>query len=642
MAIMRRLIHSGVSRIFLWVFMLAFVLSGLAVINFGDDKNWVIKAYKQTLTQPKFQAMLKMATQQREMYRQKGFPSAHRNVQKETVQAAISSLLAQHAMHKIGMMVAPKYIETQMQHILQEWPSYFFKADGTLDQEVFKKAIALHGINSIEDFLSEIELDAKNKLLFGLVSTTVYVPEFEAVLQYNAEFADKKYSYITFPLQKYLTQARLNTPSDEVLTKFYKKQTVADSFRTAERRAGTIWTFSQQDFALSITDSEVKAFYDKNKMQRYVVTPAQMQIRTLLIKPELGDDVAAKAKIEDIFQTAQKDPAQFEKLVRQFSQDAKSAARGGLSDFFGKDDKNLEHIVVETAFEHLATDGQICVPLKTDRGYELIQRIKKNAATYKDFKVVAPEIKHELAAEKFKKRFMQDASRVVSSAKYNPESLTKFIARYKGVKTELPLDVRKSGTEFTNLFRIEEGRYTTYLNKDQGVILQCSQVEKSKLPPFEDVKAKVLKLYFEEQAGKLLKEQLNLAFKDALKMNLQDVAQKYGVTIQKATFDYNNGKVEQSPILKEYEIGQKLKALQHVGALATIETKTDGILIKLDSITAVDSKIFKEQKEHLGKIMFYTKLYQIKEGFIASLYRTAKLNNKIEIKNELLQFTKEA
>ena len=50
---------------------------------------------------------------------------------------------------------------------------------------------------------------------------------------------------------------------------------------------------------------------------------------------------------------------------------------------------------------------------------------------------------------------------------------------------------------------------------------------------------------------------------------------------------------------------------------------------------------YKEQKEHLSSTMFYMKLYQIKEGFIASLYRTAKLNNKIEIKNELLQFTKE-
>lgn len=628
----RKFVHSTAYKVFLWIFMIAFLGSGVAVINFGGDKNWVIKVYKQTITQPKFQEILQRIKQQQEMYRQKGFTFSQ-NIQKESVQVSVSGLLAQHAMQSLGMQVAPDYVNSQFQQQLQQLPSYFFKADGSLDQEMFQKAIAPQ---SIEDLSSGIELELKNKLLFGLVDATVYVPEFEMILQYNAEFARKKYSYLTLSYQKYLTQVRTNIPSDEVLKKFYKKAAIADSFKTVERRSGIVWKFLPSDFVGSVSDNDIKQFYDKNKMQRYVLEPAQMQARILLLSEHESKD-----KIEEIFQTAQKNPERFADLVRQFSQDSKAIARAGLTDFFIKSDSKVEPVVSETAFENLATDNQISVPIKTSRGYEIIQRVAKKPTKYKDFKLVEAEIKKDLIAEKFKKRFMQDASRVISGAKYNPEAFKKFVERYKGVKVELPLDVQKSGIEYTALFKVDEGRYTTFLDKDQGVILVCSQIEKSKIPAFEDVKNKVLNLYFEEQAMTKLKDQLSLMHQESSKTSLSELAQKYDVILQKATFDNVDGKIEQSAILKDSQVASALKGMQHVGALATIVTKSDGILIRLDDIAPLDQAVFQEQKEHLGRVMFYMKLYQIKEGFIASLYRNATLNNKIEIKNELLQFTKE-
>lgn len=638
-AIMRKLIHNNVYKFFLWafLFMMAFG-SGVVMFNFGENKNWAIKVYSQSIDQNKFQEMLKIAKQQQEMYRQKGFAFPQQNVSKETLQVAVSGLLAQQAMSDIGMQVAPSYVDQQLQQQLQHLPSYFFKADGTLDQEAFQKAIAPH---SMQDFVNEVELEAKNKLLFGLVDATVYVPQFEMILQYNAEFANKKYSYITLPYSKYLAQVKTNMPSDETLHKFYKKNVIADQFRTVERRAGTLWKFTPAQFVTPISDSEAKAFYDKNKMNRYVLEPAQIQIRRLLIDPKMSTDMEARTKIEEISQLAQKDPSKFEALVREFSHDTKDAARAGLSGFFSKGDKKMETAIVEMAFDNLSSDGQISVPVKTERGYELIQRIAKHPAKYKDFASVSAEIKKDLATEKFKKRFMQDASRVVSGAKYNPESLKKFIERYKGVKVDLPLDGKKSDAESANLFRIEEGRYTTFLDKDFGAILFCSQIEKSKLPVLSEVKSKVLSVYFDEQAVTKLQQDLMAAAHDAKHMKLSEVASKYETYVATASFDNKDGKIEQSAILKDQEVAQSLKSMQHEGAVAAIHTKTDGIVIKLDSIAQVSPKLFEEQKDHLASVMFYMKLYQIKEGFIASLYRTATLNNKIEIKKELLQFTKE-
>lgn len=638
-ALMRKLIHSNVYKLFLWVFlfMMAFG-SGVAIINFGENKNWVMKIFKQTLTEQKFKSMLKTAQQQQEMYRQKGIMLMGKNIPKETVQAAISGLLAIHAMDDLGLKVPSSYVNEQVQNQLQQLPAQFFNAHGQLDHEAFSRAFAPY---TIEDFISDIEIEAKNKLLYGLVESSVYVSEFETILQYNVEFADKSYGYMVLPYQKFLAQARSSMPSDETLLKFYKKPQIADIFKTLEKRAGSVWTFSPENFITTISDTEAKSFYEKNKTQRYVLEPSQMQVRLLLIKSEIGKESEAKKTIEELSQKAQQDPSQFEKLVRQFSQDSKTAAHGGLTEFFSKNDKKFESIVIETAFEILTDDGQISVPIKVEKGFMLIQRAKKNPAKYKDFKSVEAEIKKDLRTEKFKKRFLQDATRVANEAKYNPQALDKFAERYKGSKSELSLDVRKPGIEHTHLFKIEQSRYTAFIDKDQGIILHCSMIEKSKLPDLSDVKTKLLGQYFESKAFELLEEELNKAFADARRMNLQEVADKYGAKIQKATFDYNNGKVEQSTILKEQEVQAKIKGLQHVGAITIIKTKVDGILIRLDSIESKNKSLFQEQKEHLSKVMFYTKLYQIKEGFIASLYRTAKLNNKIEIKNELLQMTKE-
>ena len=638
-AIMRKLIHNNIYKFFLWafLFMMAFS-SGVVMFNFGENKDWVIKVYRQSIIQNKFQEMLKLAKQQQEIYRQKGFAFPSQNIQKETVQAAVSGLLAQQAMQDIGMQVAPSYVEQQFQQQLQNLPSNFFKSDGSLDKEAFEQAIAPH---SMQDLINEFELEAKNKLLFGLVDATVYVPEFEMILQYNVEFANKKYSYLTLSYQKYLSEVKAHVPSDEVLQKIYKKSSIADQFKTAELRAGTLWKFTPAQFISQISDSEAKSFYDKNKMQRYVLEPAQIQIRRLLIDPKMSTDMDARVKIEEISQMAQKDTSKFEALVKEFSQDPKSAARGGLSDFFTKNDKNVEFVVIEMAFDNLSSDGQVSVPLKTDRGYELIQRVAKHPAKYKDFKSVEAEIKKDLMVEKFTKRFMQDASRVVSGAKYNPESLKKFIDRYKGIKVDLPLEARTSTVASSHLFRIEEGRYGSFLDKDFGAILLCSQVEKSKLPALVDVKNRVLNLYFEEQAFAKMKADLSAAVKDVAHLKFSDVAAKYDSSVLKASFDNKNGNIEQSAILKDQNIAQAVKGMQYEGAIAAIQTKTDGIVIKLDSISSVDSSVFAQEKDHLANVMFYTKLYQMKEGFIASLYRTATLNNKVEIKKELLQFTKE-
>jgi peptidyl-prolyl cis-trans isomerase D len=611
--------------------------SGISLFDFRGSQDWVIKVYSEKITKPQFQMKLKQASQQQEMLRQRGYVFTKQDVQKQTVESTVGGLLVENLKNEISLRAPKSHINSEVKKQIQQFPSYLLKEDGQLNEDVFNQVAAPY---NVEDFVSQVETDVKNKLLFAIIDASAYVPEFEMALQYTTDFANKSYSYVVLPYQKYLASAKSKQPSQETLQNFYKKVGVAEKFKTLEKRAGVMWTFDVSNYSANISDSDAKQFYDKHKAARYLIAPAEMQIRSLLVKIEAGKEADAKSKIEGIREEAEKDPSQFEGMVRKLSDD-KSAARGGLSGFFKKDDTKMNKMVVETAFEFLAQDGQISAPIKTEQGYELIQRVARNAAKYKEFNSVQSEIKKELSLERFKKRFSQDASRVVTGAKYHPEALVKFVDRYKGTKAELPMDVRKSGIEYTNLFTTEQGRSVTFFDKDKGVVLTCTKIEKSFLPELSDVQSKVLSMYYEQKAFDMMKEDLALALKDAKQATLEEVAKKHGTSVQVATFTHKDGKAEQGAILKEPEVQARLKGMQHVGALVGVETKTDGILLRLDKVASLSNELFKDQKGHLGKTMLYAKIYQNKEGFIASLYRTANINNKIDIKVELSSITKE-
>lgn len=638
-AIMRKLIHNNAYKVILWIFLLMMAAgSGLFFIGGknNENKDSVIKVYDLTINDKKFALMLQRTKQQLEMFKMKGFSLPKANVQKETVQAGISKLLSEHAIEDLCLNVSDAHVNQEINRELQHLPAHFFDEHGNLNTDAFLKAIAPM---SMQDFVTEIQLDVKNKAFTTLIDASLYVPKFEQQLYEQSEFADKNYSYFKLSTQKYLQKASENKPTDSLLLKFYKKPEIAEQFKTPEKRSGKQWVFNLKGYGITISDSEVKTFYDKNKAALYVVHPAQMQIRRLLITIEPGKEEEAKSKIQELKKEADKDPSAFEEMVKKFSEDKTTSSKGGLSDLFTKDDKKMNKTVVDTAFEFLGTDGQISSPIKTDRGYELLQRVKKVPAKYKDLDTVAGDIKEQLGAEKFKKRFAQDASRVIHSAKYKPEVMSEFVQKYHGKVIDIPLTERKSGIAYTTLFRMEQDRYTHVFDKDEGVIIYCQEIEKSVMPLLESVKSRLLPLYFNDAAKEMMQSQLNQASKDAQTESFDVVAQKYGASVQKAYFKHNDGKNEQSPVLEEPEVASLVKNLQYAGAVGAAVTKSEGVLLRLDTVTM--PKISKEEQDQAQKVMNYIKSYQYKEGFVASLYRIAKLRNKIEIKKEILQFTKE-
>lgn len=638
-AVVRKMLNTHVYKIFLWVFLI--MMSGIGGLFFFEgqqDRNFVARVYEQSLTDTKFAAIVKNVKQQQEMFRQRGYALNLPNPQKEAVRAAISDLLMKHIIAKLGLALSGKHVDSEVQKQLQQLPAYFFDEKGMLNTEAFSKLIAP---NTIDDFVESVESDAKNRLVSGLLDVSLYAPHFELELQYDSEFANKTYEYFVLSYADFLANAKKTAQSDEVLQKFYKKSAIAEQFKSVERRSGTMWTFSPAEYGATVTKEEAQNYYDKNKTSLYQTHPAQMQVRLLTIAIEPGKEQETIARIQGLKEEAEKNPAAFETLVHKFSDDKAAAAKGGLTPLFSKESTNVDRIVIDTAFEYLGSDNQISAPVKLESGYTLIQRVKKVPASYKAFSAVEDEIKKSLASDKFKKRFTQDAGRVVSSAKYDPKALRSFIERYKGKESKIGLTANSADVTHKHLFRLEEGRYSQFLDKEHGVIILCDVIERSSLPPFADVKNRVQALYWNDHAASELKQAVKNAQEDSKSMNFSSLAEKYHATIKTAEATNDNGKIQYSQKrLEAPEVQARLKAIVSPGTVIAIETKEDGLLVQLVKVQE-NRKDFDLKKDEVKKVLFYTKLYQSRDAFIASLYRIAKLNNKIEIKSEILQSTKE-
>lgn len=635
-ALMRKVIRNNyLYRILLWSFLIMMAVGGGIAVNLGQEKNWVIKVYDKLLDENKFQQMMKMAKRQEEEFRQRGIVIAGKDVEKDTVVDGVASLLTDHAMDALTLQVPDQVVDKAMQEMIGSFPAHYFK-DGQLNIELFKRAIAP---NTMEDVLESICETSKSKMFLNIVDLGIYTPHFELALAYNADFANKEYSVLTLPLSNFIAQSKKEAVSDASLEKFYKKSKNNVPFKTAEQRAGSVWKFSQANYQVKISDSEVKNYYEAHK-QQYLLSPSEVQVRLLLIKAEPGKETEAKQKIESLKDQADKNPKEFAKLVKEFSQDADAATKGGLTKPFAQDSKNYDNVLIKTAFEALSKDDQVSDPIKTSRGYELVQRVKRTPAKYKELKTVESDIRKNLEAVKFKQRFKQDATRVVNQAKYNTEVLNAFIERHKAQKQEIPLDSLGSGVVSNQLFKTEDQRYSTFFDGADGMILLTTEVVKSKVPPLSEVKSKVLDAFHKEQAHTLLEKSTKSALSDSKEMTLEEVAKKYSGSVSKASFEYKNGSVTETPLLKTQAIQSKIKGLQRPGAVTEVVTDTDGYVIKLESMQERNEKLFEEKQQSLSKTSFYEKKYKLKEAFVASLYRHAKLDNKIEMKDSILQLIK--
>lgn len=637
--VLRSMLKSHVYRIFLWTFLLVLIFGGIS-FDYGDNKPWVIKIYDQKSTELDYRSAVSSSQRQYDNLKAQGitWPRTE-SIEKEVLRHMVTNLLVQNVGQNLHLAIPAMLLQEQLATQLANLPAYFFDEQGQLNIDMLEKLIAPR---SFDSFIHEMENEIKSNLLYSLISLGSYVPQFEVAMQYTEEYAEKKYSILTFSLQKALAQVKEKKVSDEILERFYKKSEHGDTYKSVEKRAGQYWKFNCNDYGLTASNSDISAYYDKHKQAEFLETPAQVQVHRIFFMQDAQDEKNdARAQAQIIHEELLQAPTSFAAVAKKISA-AKLASQGSeKTEFFTKDSTKYDKILVDTAFEQLTEDNDISPVIKTEKGYEILQRISRKSAKYKSLHEVQAQIEEKLIEEKFTKRFKQDAERLVSHVTYNKESLNAFIEKRKGHKGSLDLDARKPGLLTMQLFQTDQGQYAVFMDGKDGVLLLCTEVQKRALKPFEEIKATVSSDYYRKQAQQELQTIALDAIKQAATMSFDDLAKQYDAHLETAESTYKNGQNDQTAILRRSEIMQKIKVLQAAGAMIDVVTATESHLIRLDEIAPVDEKLFEEKKATIETTLASKAKYKGRDSFIASLYRHAKLNNKIEVKDQLLKDTKD-
>lgn len=625
------------ARIFLWIFLLVLIVGGLS-FDMSDKRPWIIKLYQQKSTELDYRHALDTTQRQYDNLKAQGFNwPRNESIEKEVVRRMVNQMLMKHVSDQLQLQVPTILLDDQLQsQLFAHLPEYFFDEKGQVRVPMVEKLIAP---KSFAQLLDDIEQEIKTNLVYNLISVGSYVTQYEVALQCNQEYTNKKYSIIQFSLDKALDKVKKDHVSDETLERFYKKSEHGDLYKSAEQRAGRYWKFNYKDYGLTVSKGDIAAYYEKNKQSEYLETPAQVKVHRLFF--EKSDAYDAKAQANIVHDQIIQDPSSFAAVAKKIAAEKLSYQGAEKTEFFAKDSTKYDKILVDTAFEQLSEDLAVSPVIKTDKGYEILQRIARKSAKYKSQSSVEQQIEDKLAQEKFAQRFKQDAERVISNVAYNKQSFDAFIEKRKGHQEQIPLTDRKMSLHAMQLFQTEAGHFSVFMEGTFGIILECTDIEKKALKPFASIKQEVRKDYYKKLAQEALQEQVTDAMKALIDADFASYAYEHGASYETAQATYAADQMDQSAILRRPEVAQKIKLLQAAGSMIDSIGSTEGLIVRLDAIEPVDEALFAEKKLSIQKTLAMKAQYKSKESFIASLYRHAKLNKNVEIKEQLLKDIKD-
>ena len=128
---------------------------------------------------------------------------------------------------------------------------------------------------------------------------------------------------------------------------------------------------------VTVTPTEVKAFYDKIPKDSLLYFESQMQVGEIVITPKnnLELDQYLRDQLNGYKTEIESGNRSFELLAKLYSDDPGSKERGGLLQI-NRTDKNIDAIFLNAAFR--LKEGQISPVIKAKDGYDIIQMVSRS------------------------------------------------------------------------------------------------------------------------------------------------------------------------------------------------------------------------------------------------------------------------
>ena len=630
LASMRRAMDKGLLQVVAWVTAISMVLffSGGGVlldniVRFLGLEKYVISINGNKVTVGDFEQKKHDIETQINQIKQMYGPYADMLLQMQGLTGSVSSMVLKTAsvdllvgsiLKRFNVKFNQAYKNSALiKQIPQDIAARLLSANGTIDMNALQYWLAERGY-SLAQFERGVNEGLKNEMAMNLINSGLFIPKFLLNSRIDDAYGLKKYAILSFDFNKYLQEAKKKTLDSNALKAYYESNKV--NYLVPEKRSVTVWTFSPVNYGANVSDKEISALYEKNR-QKYLKEPAKIQFRRLLLSSKLPD---ARQKAMQIKSEIVKDPAKFAELVKQYSDDKSTVSKGGLIDFAKKED--LEEAVGSSLFA-LENDGDVSDILTTPAGLEILQRVARKPATYKQLSEVEKELKEMLLNTKFTTSFNLDAKKVAKDGKKNPDAVENFAKQKKAVSKNEVLE--KNNTAISkSAFGLKEGALSFFMDNNTGYIVKLNVVEKSHLPSFEAVEGKVKEDLYKVQAVSLMKDAMQKAQAELASGSPKEVADKFGAKLDLTGFINSESKEE----LSKLSVSADILNMQKRGAIKNFVNNADnqGFVAKLVDVKQpkVDD-IDTAKKLEISKNLYLETRDALDKGFIASLAKNAKI-----------------
>lgn len=486
-----------------------------------------------------------------------------------TEQSLVQSTLLNQQARQASLRPSPVYVQQQianpergMRLLAQVVPAELLTPSG-IDQQLFGLYLKRIGLTE-KEVEKLLENAVGRQMLLSVVSGLAYVPQFYTLNESRLATASRTISVALLKIAP-----SIDVISDEQLQQFYDQQIQSGHYRNPEKRSATIWRFDPGSYDLTIADKRARDYYQKNK-QQFIDNPTKVSIQYALFKPneEYNEEWLA-GYVQELHDTAVKNPEQFEQLVNAAKLEGIDVSfeipepfeRGQMIETFGNE--------FDRRVFTLPTDNSLTPVISTEQGLMLIKRISKQKRIYKTFEQVESEIRDQLRQERFLQRFTSDVSSRVSGD--NTTQFQEFTRKHKATEQTLALHPQGEQRYDEYLFSAKEGVLTPFIDGQVGIVVRVDQVEPASVQQFSEIKERVEKDLRTLQGRKAATDTIATILEETKseQKTLEQAVDEQGLTLKSVQLSVQDTQ-EAAKKLASYGIDpQSLLSLRYQGALAS-------------------------------------------------------------------------
>ncbi|MEN8130557.1 MAG: SurA N-terminal domain-containing protein [Pseudomonadota bacterium] len=335
-------------------------------------------------------------------------------LRENALQRVVRNELLRQELDDAGYHVADKVLFEQLSSI----PS--FSNNGVFDKGRYELVLQSQRRTTVE-FERDLRQQIRVSQFIDGISNSAFLPNSSVNDYLRLKHQQRDVAYFVITADKERASAELE--DDDIQSYFDSHK---ERYKTPERVKLSYLELKEQELveSMEVEEDILRQLYEEQADQ--YTNPEQRRARHILLKvPTLNNDKADLKKLDETRQRAEKLVASLRKkgdfvaLAKEFSDDALSASSGGDLGFIVRGDMEPS---TEKVLFNLGID-QISDPIKTDKGFQILQLLEITAEERRDFDEVRDQIALDYQQRSAESQFLELAEQLLTLSYEQPDSL---------------------------------------------------------------------------------------------------------------------------------------------------------------------------------------------------------------------------